>query len=198
MDIYLLPRRKGKYRLYSTEFKPEPQRSRTGLQEDSEEPKTHRFWNLIKSGYQAAAAKRDRNEKLLKEMAILSEITVHYPANLSQAKAREIYDNLVRSKIKKHRRWLIVDGALLPIGVIFTLVPGPNLLLAYLAWRTLAHCKSKKGGEKAVADLKISFVKEPHLRELFETVHKRFVFGRAARIKAIGEEIGIADLERLI
>lgn len=195
MDIFLLPRRNGKYLLYSTEFQTEPHHSPKFA--DAEQPKTRRFWNLVKSGYRAAAAKRDRNEKLLKEMTALSQITVYYPANLSEANAREIYDSLIQSQIKKHKRWLIVDGALLPISVVFTLIPGPNLLLAYLAWRTLAHYKSKKSGEKA-GGIEISFRKEPQLSELLEIVRKRFVSGRAVKIRAIGEEIGIVGLEKLI
>lgn len=194
MNIYLLPRKKGKYFLCSNQFKAEPPQ-----QDAPEKPqRQNKLFSLIKSGYKTATAERDRNEKLLKEMTALSQIAVYYPANLSEENARDIYHNVIQSQVKKHKRWLIVDGALLPVSVIFSLVPGPNLLLAYLAWRTLAHYKTKKGGEKAVSDLKISFIKEPELKKLFEIVNKRFVFNRLAKIKAIGEEIGITNLGKLI
>jgi len=200
MNIYLIPRKKGKYLLYSMEFQAEPSQSRRpGRTPHSGKPdKKSKFIKLVKSGYQAATAKRERSEKLLKEMTELSQITVHYPANLSEDNAREIYDNLIQSQIKKHKRWLIVDGALLPVSAILSLVPGPNLLLAYLAWRTLVHYKTKKGGERAISDLEISFLKEPQLERLFEIMDKRFVFSRAAKIKGIGKEMGIGNLDRLI
>ena len=131
-------------------------------------------------------------------MTTLSHITVYYPANLSLDKVREIYNGIIQVQIKKHKRWFIVDGALLPISAIFSIVPGPNLLLAYLAWRTLAHYKTKKGGERAVSDLEIGFVKNSELEKLFKIVNKRFVFNRSAKIKDIGNRLGIINLGKLI
>ena len=125
MNIYLLPRKKGKYLLHSKEFQNEsskddvPQKPR----------KYNRLLNLVKSGYKSVTAKRERNEKLLKEMTSLSQINVYYPSNLSEEEASEIYNDLIQSQIKKHKRWLIMDGALLLLSAILTLVPGPNLLM---------------------------------------------------------------------
>ena len=194
MNVYLLPRKKGQYLLYSEEFQTETPKQ-NALEKSQDQNK---FVNLIKSGYKTATAKRNRSEKLLKEMTTLSQITVYYPANLSLDKVREIYNGIIQVQIKKHKRWFIVDGALLPISAIFSIVPGPNLLLAYLAWRTLAHYKTKKGGERAVSDLEIGFVKNSELEKLFKIVNKRFVFNRSAKIKDIGNRLGIINLGKLI
>lgn len=193
MNIYLLPRKRGRYLLYSKEFEAEPRQDseRSNPDQPERSDRKGKLLGLIKSGYNAATAKRNQSEKLLKEMTALSQITVRYPANFSEDNAREIYDNLIQSQIKKHKRWLILDGALLPVSAIFSLVPGPNLLLAYLAWRTLAHYKTKKGGERAVSDLKISFVQDSRLEELFEIVNKRFVFNRGDKMRAIGRRLGL-------
>ena len=194
MNIYILPHKRGKYLLYSKEFQTETPKQ-NGPEKSQDQNK---FLNLIKSGYKTANAKRNRSEKLLKEMTTLSHITVYYPANLSLDKVREIYNGIIQVQIKKHKRWFIVDGALLPISAIFSIVPGPNLLLAYLAWRTLAHYKTKKGGERAVSDLEIGFVKNSELEKLFKIVNKRFVFNRSAKIKDIGNRLGIINLGKLI
>ena len=189
MNIYLLPGKKGKYLLYSKEFD-------TSKPADSEE--THnknKLFNLLKSGYITVTAKRNRNEKLLKEMTAISRINVYYPANLSEENTRNIYQDIIQSQIKQHKRWLIVDGVLLPISVIFSLVPGPNVLMVYLAWRTLAHYKTKKGGESAISDLEICFVKEPELKKLFEIVNRRFVINRSAKIREIRENLGIENVK---
>jgi len=192
MRIYLLPRKGGKYILYSTEFQIEKD-ERNNPQESRK-----RFWKLIKSGYKTATAKREHSERLLKEMKSITQMTVYYPANLMEKEAEEIYQQVINAQVKKHKRWLIVDGALLPISAIFTLVPGPNVLMAYLAWRTLAHYKTKKGGEKAASELEIPFVKDPQLERLYEIVNKRFAFNQAAKIKAVGEEIGIVNLYKIV
>jgi hypothetical protein len=193
MNIYLLPHKRRKYLLYSREFQTEtPKQNAPEKSQDQ-----NKFLNLIKSGYKTATAKRNRSEKLLKEMTTLSHITVYYAANLTLDKAREIYNGIIQIQIKKHQRWFIVDGALLPISAIFSIVPGPNLLLAYLAWRTLVHYKTKKGGERAVSDLEINFVKDSELEKLFEIVNKRFVLNRSARIRKIGMDLELEKLEKL-
>ncbi|NIS38575.1 hypothetical protein GWN91_05380, partial [Candidatus Saccharibacteria bacterium] len=138
-----------------------------------------------------------RSERILKGIRRVKRIYVFYPAHLSEEEAQDFYDEIVETQIKKHKRWLIVDGVLLPFSAIFTLVPGPNVLLIYLAWRTLAHYQTKKGGEKAADDLKVSFHKEPQLDKLESLIDKSFVLNRNGRIKRIGERLGIEDLDQL-
>lgn len=178
--------------LYSTDFQDEK------VTVNNSKESKRKFWKLIKSGYKTATAKRNRSEMLLKEMTSLTQMTVYYPTNLSEEEAQDIYQKIINAQVKKHKRWLIVDGTLLPISAILTLVPGPNVFMAYLAWRTLAHYKTKKGGEKAATELEISFVKNYQLQRLFEIVNKRFAYKRAEKTKAIGMEMGIENMDKII
>ena len=120
-----------------------------------------------------------------------------YPASLSDAGARRIYDRLIERETAKHKKWLVVNAAAMPISVPLFLVPGPNVVLAYLAWRTVTHYQTKKAGEKA-AELEIVFVPEALLDELVAIVHKRPLFWPKKRIRKLGRKLGLEHLDRVV
>jgi len=194
MDIYLLPKKHGEYFLFSKDFqdgKEEPP------QDSPPQKKRSKFWIFLKSTYKVFTEKGRRSEAILKKAAKDTHIEIHYPSNLSEKKANEIFDRLIAAQVKKHKRWLIVNGVLLPVSVLFSIVPGPNLLLAYLSWRTLAHYQSKKGGEKAISELSISLTPENQLYSLDKIVNKRFSLNRKKKIRRTGEALGIESLDEL-
>lgn len=194
MNVYLLPRKRGRYMLFSTEFQ-EPGGAPEEAGEAPAKPKT--FWRRLKSGYSVLTEKRRRSEAILTNVAKSARITLHYPENLSAGKANEIFDELLAAQINKHQRWLIVNGALLPFSVLFSIVPGPNLLLAYLAWRTLAHYRGKKGGEKALSELEVVLAPQNQLYRLDKLINKRISLNRKGKIRQIGESLGIERLDKL-
>ena len=90
---------------------------------------------------------------------------------------------------------MIVNTAALPLAVPLSLVPGPNLLLGYLAWRSVIHYKTKKAGERA-AGLEIDFFPEGLLAELVDLVG-RWPFRVKHRIRELGQKLGLAHLDRV-
>jgi len=89
-------------------------------------------------------------EALLKALSKATEISVIYSPELSEQKAREIFRQWLSAQTRKHRRWMLTDSVLLPFSIPLTLVPGPNLVLFYLAWRAWSHYQSQKGGRHAL------------------------------------------------
>lgn len=194
MNTYLLPRKRGRYMLFSTEFQ-EPGGAPVEAGQAPGGQKT--LWRRLKSGYSVLTEKRRRSEAILTNAAKSARITLHYPEHLSAGEANGIFDDLLAAQIKKHKRWLIVNGALLPLSVLFSIVPGPNLLLAYLAWRTLAHYRGKKGGEKALSELEIVLAPQNQLYRLDKLINKRISLNRKGKIRRIGESLGIERLDKL-
>ena len=96
----------------------------------------------------------------------------------------------------KHRKWMWVNAAALPASVPLGLIPGPNLLLGYLAFRSVSHYRAKKAGERA-AGLEVVFRPESLLAELEEVLALRSPFGRAERIRRLGDKLGIEALDAL-
>jgi Mitochondrial K+-H+ exchange-related len=185
MDVFLLPKKKG-YRLYAPE--PEPLEADKGQGDGGVVDTARRV-------YRATTAKSRRTERLLRELGERETLRVVHSSALSESRAREIYEGLVEAEVRKHKRWLWVDGAAIPFSALLTLVPGPNVVLAYLAWRTVAHYKGKKAGEKA-AEAEVRFLEDEKLRELERLVRQPICFGRVRKIRALGESMGLAALDR--
>ncbi len=194
MNVYLLPRRGERYFLYSRGLQPEAPPDEEA--EEAAETRTSRFWQGARRTYASLTNKRSAREKMLREMGSIERINVFYPSRLSDEEAKRLYQELVEAHVRKHKRWLIVDGVAAPLSAIFSIVPGPNLLLAYLAWRTVSHYKTKKGGERALSEPTLTFVKDDELDELLDVVRPRLAFRRARKIQEIGERLGLRELER--
>jgi len=134
-------------------------------------------------------------EKVLRELREPERVEVIHPARLSEREAREIWRGRLEALVRRHRRWLIVDGSLLPLSALAALVPGPNVWFVYLAWRALAHHRTARGGVRALDELPVRFTPEPGLDELVELMERRWVLRRKQKIRALGERLGIEGLE---
>ena len=106
-----------------------------------------------------------------------------------------MYDGLIQAAIEKHGKWMVANAAVLPLSVPLSLVPGPNLLLVYLAWRSVSHYRSRKAGQRAT-ELTIVFVPETVLSELAELLQQRRLFRRKRRIRKLGEGLGLINLDQ--
>lgn len=213
MDIYLLPKRNGRYQIYSKAVAEIFNAPATGEGEsvkeataipaatDDDQPATtetpstaRRIWQALKSGYMTLTKEQRRLESTLKSLNESGAIQLHHPAALDSKAALEIYQTLISAQVDKHRKWLIVDGALLPFSIILTLIPGPNVILAYLAWRTLGHYRSHKHAKGSRTKEQFEFYPEAALDDLRELVEHRWILKRKEKINLIGGRVNIPEL----
>lgn len=131
------------------------------------------------------------SEKVLRELHHPAEVEVVHPAKLDEGQAERLYQEVLEALVRRHRRWLLVNGSLLPVGVLATVVPGPNVWLAYLAWRALAHFRSQRGGSRALGELTPRFVAEPLLDRLAALQKRRLVWRRRHKLRQLRERLGL-------
>jgi len=80
------------------------------------------------------------------------------PAQLSQLRSANTQTLAERSRSQPKPAEKTTTGVLLPFSIPLTLIPGPNLVLFYLAWRTWSHYQSQKGGRHVLNHLPVQFV----------------------------------------
>lgn len=203
LTLYLLPARGDRYRLLSPELEEKLADAGADEPEEREEPAAvgeeegpGRRW--IRSGVRWLEARGGPTERVLKELRLPDAIEVIHPAGLPARAARRVFRERIEESVQRHRRWMVVDGALVPLSVVLSLVPGPNLILPYLAWRAAAHWRGQRGGSRALAEagLDATFVADPTLDPLLDLAERRFVLHRKRRLRAIGEAAGIPELDR--
>ena len=137
--------------------------------------------------YERVSRRRRRREHLLQALGAVERVRIHYPSAMTEAQARLEYDGLIRAAIDKHGKWMIANAAGVPVSVPLSLIPGPNVLLGYLAWRSVSHYQSRKAGQRATA-LPIDFVPETVLAELANLQHRRIVCRRKRRMMSRAEQ----------
>jgi hypothetical protein len=79
-----------------------------------------------------------------------SSATAIYPADLDGVQAKAILNRSLARARSHHRLWLVVDSLLFAVSGLLVLVPGPNLLAYYFAFRVVGHYLSWRGARQAL------------------------------------------------
>ena len=92
-------------------------------------------------------------------------VLVHSP-DLPPADAAAIRDRLLARARTHHARWLVADAVVLVASGVFMLVPGPNVIAYYFAFRVGGHFLSWRGARRALQGTTWRLEAEPALAEL--------------------------------
>ena len=76
-----------------------------------------------------------------------------YPDDLSEAHAREILRRRLNRDFERHRFWLAIDALALIASAILTLLPGPNVIAYYFAFRMVGHYLSVRGARHGIRSI---------------------------------------------
>jgi hypothetical protein len=175
MDVFLVPVSAERYELYCEEpdevapvsapspgiFKRLMQRFREMLAEAERE----RRRGPAESGAQPGLASRIKTrafrwmaesiaqQRLLWQLRGRTEARLIYPDDLSEPHAIEILRRTLGRDFERHRFWLVLDSLGLIASGVLMLVPGPNLVAYYFAFRTVGHFLSMRGARQGLAKL---------------------------------------------
>jgi hypothetical protein len=99
----------------------------------------------------------------------------------------------VRKDFEKHRFWLAIDLLLLAASAPLTIVPGPNLIAYYFAFRVVGHFLSIRGARQGLT--RVRWTPEPSgqladLRALLAEDPQ----SRRPRLDAIASALGLEHL----
>ena len=172
MDVYLVPVGAERYELYC-EIPDEP--------EDLDEPPrgyvrriVHRFREMI------AEAERERRhgvaegapngwgarlrrktmrwvaesiaeQRLLWHLRRQTTACLYFPDDVAKPEATRILRQQLGRDFDKHRFWLAIDSVGLILSGLLMLLPGPNLLAYYFAFRIVGHYLSLRGARNGLS-----------------------------------------------
>ena len=124
--------------------------------------------------------------------ACMGAALVH-PSDLTGETAASARDRLLTHAGRHHGRWLIVDAVLLAVSGVFVIVPGPNMLAYYFAFRVVAHYLSWRGARQALARTAWRLSPEPALADLGHLAGLPRD-ARASRVDAIASALNLPRL----
>jgi hypothetical protein len=119
--------------------------------------------------------------------------TVRYPAIMDADAARAALMALFAHARSHHLLWLLADGGLLAVSGVLAIVPGPNIIAYYLAFRVIGHVQSWRGARQAMDTIRWTFEADEQLAELapLADVPRE---ARASKVEAIAERLNLPRL----
>jgi hypothetical protein len=218
MDVYLVPVGADRYELYCEIPDEAPHDGVAEPPAGFFRRLVHRFKEMIadaererRHGAPAAAAQgwpgrvRARTlrwvaesiaeQRLLWHLRKQTAACFHYPDDLDEPQAAAVLRQQLARDFDKHRFWLAIDSLLFVASGLLMLIPGPNFLAYYFAFRLVGHYFSLRGARQGLNA--VTWENQPNapLTEL------RRVLGlapdaREPRVHAIAERLRLEHLVR--
>jgi hypothetical protein len=133
-------------------------------------------------------------QRLLWHLRRQESAVVWYPADIAPQAALDTLRTSLRVDYDRHRRWLVIDGALFALSAILVVLPGPNIAAYYLAFRLVGHYLSTRGARQGIDCVQWDPRPSDPLAEL-RTLVALEPEAREARVNEIAERL---RLERLV
>jgi hypothetical protein len=105
-------------------------------------------------------------QRLLWNLRRHDAAVLHYPDDLDEAAAERLTKQQLSRDFEKHRLWLAVNSVLMLLSGLLILVPGPNIIGYYFAFRVVGHFFSVRGARNGLARVAWTKVPSAPLTEL--------------------------------
>ena len=105
-------------------------------------------------------------QRLLWNLRGVDEACLAYPDDMTEAAAVTVLRKQLASDFDKHRFWLAVDSVLMVASAALVLVPGPNVVGYYFAFRVVGHYFSVRGARKGLNEVTWTYSPSAPLTEL--------------------------------
>jgi hypothetical protein len=188
MDVYLVPVGAEQYELYCEvpdepeEVESEPAKGWVGrlkarfsvMLADAErerrqgaaEQQPHGWLARAKTRSMRWVAESIAEQRLLWHLRRQGSACLYYPDDLEEEPAVQYLRRQLRRDLEKHRFWLIIDSlGFVASGLLF-LVPGPNIVAYYFAFRMVGHYLSLRGARQGLDTVVWSSEKSAPLADL--------------------------------
>lgn len=93
----------------------------------------------------AWVAERIAEQRLLWNLRRQASAVVAHPQDMSYDQVMTLVRRILQRDYERHRLWLVIDTVGLVLSGPFALVPGPNILAYYFAFRVVGHWLSMRG-----------------------------------------------------
>jgi hypothetical protein len=104
----------------------------------------------IKARSLAWIADRIAEQRLLWHLRHQTAVTLHHPTDMVEAECMKIARTSLQRDGDRHRNWLAIDSVLMVLSAALVLVPGPNVIGYYFAFRVVGHYLSWRGARQGL------------------------------------------------
>jgi hypothetical protein len=215
MDVYLLPVGPSRYELYC-EVADEAGEAVDPATQGVVRRLVHRFQQMIKEaerarrqGAAAAApagwagrvraralrwvAESIAEQRLLWHLRSQDGARLFHPDDVERHDAEQLLRAQLTRDVEKHRFWLVIDLAGFIVSGLLALIPGPNLVAYYFAFRLVGHYLSMRGARRGLRVVSWSYEASQPLTELRHALALE-PSARAFRVRAVADALRLEHL----
>ena len=110
-------------------------------------------------------------QRLLWHLRRQTEACLFFPDDMDEAQATAALRAQLGRDFEKHRFWLAIDSLLFIGSGLLALVPGPNILAYYFAFRLVGHYLSLRGARNGLSGVEWRSEKSDALSELRRAIN---------------------------
>jgi hypothetical protein len=136
-------------------------------------------------------------QRLLWALRHAQTATLIYPADLTQSDADDRARRVLQRDADRHRWWLGIDTLLLALSLLLILLPGPNLVGYYFAFRVVGHYLSWRGARHGLDTLDWRCTPSEPLADLRAAIDMAPV-QRALKLHELANRLCLADLPSFV
>jgi hypothetical protein len=120
----------------------------------------------VKAKTMRMVAESIAEQRLLWHLRKETEARLYHPDDIAEPAATNELKLQLKRDFEKHRFWLIIDALLFIASGVFMLIPGPNVVAYYFAFRLVGHFFSMRGARCGLTGISWTAVGSPPLTEL--------------------------------
>jgi hypothetical protein len=112
---------------------------------DTSTPRALTRLGRLQDWIMAWVAERIAEQRLLWNLRREHAVAVFHPQDLTFDQTLTLIHRMLQRDYERHRVWLVVDTLLLTGSIALILLPGPNIIGYYFAFRVMGHWLSIRG-----------------------------------------------------
>ena len=155
----------------------------------------HGWFERVKRRALRVVAESIAEQRLLWHLRRQHKAVLVHPEGLAGEAALAILRPALKADFEKHRRWLVINGVLVLLSALLILVPGPNVIGYYFAFRVVGHYFSMRGARQGLDHVVWTARANDALADLRPLVLVDRD-ERRPRVEAIAARLELTDLRR--
>jgi hypothetical protein len=137
----------------------------------------------------------DPTEPMLQRIRKAGTLEITYPSGISPHYVRRRLRLMLLHKTHTHRRWIVLNGLLVPLTAAMGVVPGPNVFLAWNGYRLISHINAWRGGQRVLTgQIPVTFAPSDELDELLAPEERLIKPLDQMMAATIGQRFGLPGL----
>jgi hypothetical protein len=92
------------------------------------------------------------DEPLLRGLRGTRAVVLHHPPAYTEEEARDLWREYLKSRQSRHAFWAIINALSAPLTLVFTPLPGPNVIGYWVVYRAVCHWLARLGARNARRD----------------------------------------------